>query len=121
MLDCDWSSDVCSSDLDPARADERPFAGVDDKTLSLGVLLGVLEARGWRMENPDGDGVMSDLSRRFGDHLAYVGFSPGFRPREPRPSEVSISVAVQRVKKLGSMPPLAYSEIMRDLATLNLV
>jgi hypothetical protein len=107
--------------VDPARADERPFAAVDGKALPLGVLMGVLEARGWRMENPDGDGVMSDLSRRFGEYVAYVGFSPGFRPREPRPSEVSISVSIQRVKKLGKVPPLAYSEIMRDLATLNLV
>jgi hypothetical protein len=89
--------------------------------VSFGALVGVLEARGWRMESPDGDGLMSDLSRRFGDHLAYVGFAPGFRPREPRPSEVSISVAIQRVKKLGEVPTLAYSEITRDLATLNLV
>jgi hypothetical protein len=107
--------------VDPARADEEPFAAVDGKTVSFGALVGVLEARGWRMENPDGDGIMSDLSRRFGDRVAYIGFSPGFRPREPRPSEVSISVTLQRVKKLGKVPPLAYSEIMRDLATLNLV
>jgi hypothetical protein len=107
--------------IDPARVDEAPFAAVHGKTVSFGALVGVLEARGWRMESPDGDGLMSDLSRRFGDHLAYVGFAPGFRPREPRPSEVSISVAIQRVKKLGEVPTLAYSEITRDLATLNLV
>ncbi|MBN8611048.1 MAG: DUF4132 domain-containing protein [Deltaproteobacteria bacterium] len=107
--------------IDPARAEEAPFTSVHGKTVSFGALVGVLEARGWRMESPDGDGLMSDLSRRFGDQLAYVGFAPGFRPREPRPSEVSISVAIQRVKKLGKVPALAYSEIMRDLATLNLV
>ena len=107
--------------LDPARAKKSLFEEVHGKTVSFGALTGVLEARGWRMANPDGDGLMSDFVRHFGEHVAYVGFSPGFRPREPRPTDVSISVSVQRGSKRGEVPPMAYSEIMRDLATLNLV
>jgi hypothetical protein len=67
---------------------------------------------------PDGDGVIDSLSRRFGDREVTIGFSPGFRPREPRPDRVTVQVYAG--KRLSDVPPLVFAEVTRDLAVLGL-
>src|SRR6266571_2359411 len=47
-LTCDWSSDVCSSDLHAARTHHAPGSAV--RRISLAVLLLVMARTAWRSE-----------------------------------------------------------------------
>lgn len=98
--------------------EDVPFRKAAEREVGLGALLGALEARGWRTAMPDGDGLIDSLSRRFGDREVTIGFSPGFRPREPRPDRVSVQVYAG--KRLRDVPPLVFAEVTRDLAVLGL-
>jgi hypothetical protein len=102
----------------PGTENEVPFGKAAEREVGLGALLGALEARGWRTAMPDGDGLIDSLSRRFGDREVTIGFSPGFRPREPRPDRVSVQVYAG--KRLRDVPPLIFAEVTRDLAVLGL-
>jgi len=102
----------------PGTEEDVPFRKAAEREVGLGALLGALEARGWRTAMPDGDGVIDSLSRRFGDREVTIGFSPGFRPREPRPDRVTVQVYAG--KRLRDVPPLVFAEVTRDLAVLGL-
>lgn len=102
----------------PGTQNDAPFQKAEEREVGLGALLGALEARGWRTAMPDGDGLIDSLSRRFGDREVSIGFSPGFRPREPRPDRVSVRVYAG--KRLRDVPPLIFAEVTRDLAVLGL-
>jgi hypothetical protein len=74
------------------------------------------------MTSPDGDGILCELHRSFGNVKAYLTFSPGFRPREPRPDTVTVhSVGFYEAPLAANAPPIAYAELVRDLTVLNLV